>query len=288
MIHKTSDLGRSDHGKQKVPILRSDKIATWTSQNVNPLNVKLNKLSGNLLPMTDHDSSFTLLWKLYGVFMNIIELLMMIVLICGCAHVSKGKILHDGMIFLSNTMEIIFIITQIHVRRDLVRQLICKLNDILHAADENLRNIVTRTLRPIQIPLAFYTIAGVISSMIWCFLPVLTLEKKSVYWNEDYKMPSFFPNEPHLQRTFILYNLFLMFTGGYTVLKKVALDVYIIHLVLLMTAQYRYIRVKTAMILRDRTEVGNENIQERCSSAINWMQERKMIELCHYHNVVIQ
>jgi len=255
---------------------------------VNPLNVKLNKLSGNLLPMTDRDSSFTFLWKLYGVFVTVIELLTIIVLVCGCANVSKRKFLHDGMICLSTTMEIIFMITQIHIRRDLVRQLIQKLNDILHAADENLRNILTRTLRPIQIPLAFYAIVGAISSMIWCFLPVLTLEKKNVYWNEDYKMPSFFPNEPHLQRTFILYNLFEMFTGAYLFLKKVAVDVYMIHLVLLMTAQYRYIRVKITMIFRDRTEEGTKNVQERCSSGINWMQERNMIALCHYHNVVIQ
>jgi hypothetical protein len=179
-------------------------------------------------------------------------------------------------------------ITQIHVRRHLVRQLIRKLSGILYAADENLRNIVTKTLRPIQIPLAFYALAGVISTIVWCSLPVLTLEKKSVYWNEDYKMPSFFPNEPHLQRTFILYNLFEMFTSVCLFLKKVAVDVYMIHLVLLMTAQYRYIRLKTTMIFRDKTEDGNKVLQERCSSELNWMQEKKMIELCHYHNVVIE
>jgi len=257
-------------------------------QNVNPLNMKLNKLSGNLLPMTDRDSSFTLFWKLYGVFVTVIELLMMIVLICGCVHVSRRKFLYDGMIFLSATVEIIFMITQIHVRRHLVRQLIRKLSGILYAADENLRNIVTKTLRPIQIPLAFYALAGVISTIVWCSLPVLTLEKKSVYWNEDYKMPSFFPNEPHLQRTFILYNLFEMFTSVCLFLKKVAVDVYMIHLVLLMTAQYRYIRLKTTMIFRDKTEDGNKVLQERCSSELNWMQEKKMIELCHYHNVVIE
>jgi len=257
-------------------------------QNVNPLNMKLNKLSGNLLPMTDRDSPFTLFWKLYGVFVTVIELLMMIVLICGCAHVSRRKLLHDGFICLSATVEMIFMITQIHIRRHLLRQLIRKLSSILYAADENLRNIVTRTLRPIQIPLAFYAIAGVISSMVWCFLPVLTLEKKNVYWNEDYKMPAFFPNEPHLLKTFILYNLFLTLTGGYLNLKKVAVDVYMIHLVLLMTAQYRYIRLKTTMIFRDRTENGNKVFEERCSSEVDWMQEKKMIELCHYHNVVIE
>jgi len=59
-----------------------------------------------------------------------------------------------------------------------------------------------------------------------------------------------------------------------------------IHLVLLLTAQYRYIRVKTAMMFREETE--QEHVQEKSSSEVNRTQERKMIELCRYHNAVIE
>jgi len=257
-------------------------------QNVNTLNMKLNKFSGNLLPMTDCGSPFTLFWRLYGMFVTMIHSIMMIVLICGCTHVSTKRILYDGMICLLPNMEIMFMITQIHVRQDLVHQLIRRLNGILYAADENLKNIVMRTLRPSHVPLAFYAIAGVMSVILWCFLPLLTLEKKNVYWNEDYKMPSFFPNEPHSRRTFILCNLFLTLTNVYLFLKKVGVDVYMIHLVLLMTAQYRYIGMKITMIFREETEHGNQDLQEKCLSVINRMQEREIIELCHYHNAVLE
>jgi len=253
-------------------------------QNVNSLNVKLNKLSGNLLPLTTHGSSFTFFWKLHGGFVIVTQLLMAIVLICGCAHMSRCKFIQNGMICLSTFGQVIFMITQIHVRRDLVRQLIRRLNDILHTADKDLKNIVTRTVRPTQVPLVFYAIVGTISSMIWCFLPVLTLEKKSVYWNEDYTMPSFFPNEPHSWRMFVLSNLFLTLSGVYIFLKKVSIDVYMIHLVLLMTAQYRYIRVKAAMIFQEEYEY--ENAQGKCSSEANRKQEKEMRELCRYHNTI--
>jgi len=255
-------------------------------QNVNSLNMKLNKLSGNLLPMTG--SPFTLFWKLYGMFVSVIYSLMMIVLICGCTHVSRNKLLYDGLVCLSPSMEILFMVMQIHIRRNLVRQLICRLNGILYTADENLKNIVMSTLRPTQIPLAFYAIAGVMSTILWFSLPLQTLEKKSVYWNEDYKMPSFFPNEPHSRRIFVLSNLFLTVGGIYIFLKKVAVDVYMIHLVLLMTAQYRYIGVKIAMIFQKETVHGKKDLQKKSSSEINWMQEKEMIELCRYHNAVIE
>jgi len=254
-------------------------------QNANPLNVKLNKLSGNLLPMTDHGWSFMFFWKLYGGFTTVTQLLRMIILICGCAHVSRSIFIQRGMICLSTTGEIIFMIMQIHVRRDLVRQLIRRLNSILHTADENLKNIVTRTLKSIQIPLVFYATIGMISMIMW-HLSFLNSEEKSIYWNEDYVMPSFFPNEPHSGRTFMLYNLLLTSIGAYTFLKKVAVNVYMIYLVLLMTAQYRYIRLKTTMMFRE--EIGLKHIQGKNSSKVNWTQEREMIELCHYHNAVIE
>jgi len=197
---------------------------------------------------------------------------------------SRKKLLYDGMIFLSPNMEIMFIIMQIHIRWNLVRQLIRRLNGILYSAGENLKNIVMRTLRPTEIPLAFYAIAGVMSTILWCFLPLLTLDKKSVYWKEEYKMPSFISNEPHSQKTFMC-NLFLTVGGIYIFLKNV--DVYMIHLMLLMTAQYRYIGVKIAIIFREETG-RNEDLQERGSSEVNLMQEREMIELRRYHNTMIE
>jgi len=253
-------------------------------QNVNSLNMKLNKFSGNLLPMTDRGSSFTIFWKLYGVLVTVFQLLTIIVMICGCVHVSRNKFIQDGMICLSTSGQITFMITQIHVRRNLVRQLIRKLNGILQTADENLKNIVTRTLRPTQIPLAFYAIISVISTIAWYLLPILNFEEKKVYWNEDYRMPTFFPNEPHSRRTFHLCNLFITFGGVYIILRKIAVDVYMIHLVLLMTTQYRYITVKIAMIFREKIEY--TDVQRKYSSEVNRKQEIEMKKLCHYHNAV--
>jgi len=63
-------------------------------ENINSLNMRLNQLSGNLLLMTDRGSPVTLFWKLYGMFMTVIHLLIMIVLICSCAaYVEKETLI---------------------------------------------------------------------------------------------------------------------------------------------------------------------------------------------------
>ncbi|EZA61770.1 ObirOr5-A3 [Ooceraea biroi] len=254
-------------------------------QNVNPLNIRLNKLSGNLLPMTDRDSSFTLLWKLYGVFVTVTELLLTVVLIPGCIYVSRKKLMQDGLICLATTGEMAFMIVRIHKCRDLVRQLIRRLNGIMYVADKNMRNIVTKTLKPTQVPLMFYTAAGMMSTITWCCLPFVLIFEKSVFWNEDYKMPAFFPKQPFSLKIFILNNLFIMLGCIYMILKKIAADVYMIHLVLLMTAQYQYIAMRLTMIFHEQNEHGDT--KKKRLSEINQKQEREMMALCRHHNAVI-
>lgn len=258
-------------------------------ENVNPLNVRLNKLSGNLLPTTEHGSSFTLFWRLYGVFVTLVELLLAIVLISGCVYVSRQKLMQDGLICLATTGEMAFMVVRIHTRQDVTRQLIRKLNGILYTADGNMRDIVTRTLKPTEVPLTFYAAAGVASTVIWCLLPLLLMSERSVFWNEDYKMPAYFPEQPFSLKIFILGSLFITLGCIYMILKKIAVDVYMIHLVLLMTAQYRYIASTITMIFQEQqAERGHGLAREKRLPEVHRRQEKQMMTLCRHHNAVIQ
>ncbi|XP_072760430.1 uncharacterized protein [Anoplolepis gracilipes] len=249
-------------------------------QSVNPLNIRLNLLSGNLLPMTSYDSSFPLLWKAYSVFVWMIELIIGVVLIPGCMYVSTEKVLKDGMICFVVFIEMAFLIMRIHICKDVANHLIRKLNDILHTADETMESVVTSTLRPVEAPLNFYWLAGVASIIAWTCIPLVLIFEKNFFYYEDYRIPAAFSKQPFSLEIFLLGSLFLMISAVYMFLKKVGVDVYMVHLVLMTTAQYRYIAVKIAMIFQENDKDNKEQF-----SGSNQRKEKEISLLCRHHNM---
>jgi len=80
-----------------------------------------------------------------------------------------------------------------------------------------------------------------------------------------------------------------MISAVYMFLQKVGVDVYMIHLVLMTTAQYRYIAMKIAMIFQANDENNKEHSSElNQKSELNQRQEREFKVLCRHHNSVIQ
>lgn len=266
-------------------LISSDDIGriNMNFQSVNPLNVRLNLFSGNLLPMTSYNSSFPLLWKMYSMFVWIIELIIGATLIPGCMYVSTEKVLKDGMICFAVFIEMTFLIARIHIYKNVAYQLIRRLNNILHVADETMMNVVTATLKPVEAPLNFYWSIGVISIIAWTCIPLVLVFKKNLFYYEDYRIPAAFSRQPFSLEIFLLGSVFLMVSAVYMFLQKVGVDVYMIHLVLMTTAQYRYIATKIAMIF----QANDENNKEH-SSELNQRQEKEFKVLCRHHNSVIQ
>lgn len=255
-------------------------------QNVNTLNVWLNLVSGNLLPMISYDSSFSLFWTLHSVFVWILQFINAIVMLPGCIYVPIEKTLKDGLICCVIFIEMLFLILRIRARKDLVYQLIRKLNEILHAADETMKDVVTATVEPVKTPLNFYWSAGVVSIIAWCSIPFVSLLEKDTFRYEDYRIPAAFSKQPFSSRVFILGNFFLLISAIYLFLKKVGVDVYMVHLVLMATAQYRYIALKIAMIIQEENE-GDES-QRKYSAGLNQRKEEEIRALCRHHNDMIQ
>ncbi|CAL1682737.1 unnamed protein product [Lasius platythorax] len=251
-------------------------------QSANPLNIRLNLFSGNLLPITSYDASFPLFWKMYSIFVWMIELIIGAVLIPGCMYVSTEKVLKDGMICFAVFIEMAFLIARIYICKDVVRQLIQKLNDILHTADETMKSVVTATLKPVEAPLNFYWSAGVASIIAWTCIPLVLVFEKNLFYYEDYRIPAAFSRQPFSLDIFLLGSLFLMISAVYMFLKKVGVDVYMVHLVLMTTAQYRYIAVKIAMIFQEKNEDNKEH-----SSGPDQRKEKEIKVLCRHHNAVI-
>ncbi|XP_011057496.1 PREDICTED: uncharacterized protein LOC105147873 [Acromyrmex echinatior] len=258
-------------------------------QSVNPLNVRLNALSGNLLPLRSNDSRFPITWKIYSALIWLIEIIQTIALIPGLILVPRKKALKDGTVLCVVTIEMFFMAVRIYSRRQLLNQLIQKLNDILRFSDETMKNVVMTTLRPMENPLKFYWLSGWLGVFVWACLPFLFIFKKIFFFYEDYRMPAVFSKQPFSLDVFLLGSVLILIGNMYVFVKKVGMDVYMIHLVLLITAQYRYIAIKLAVIFRDGNSLSklDESHQKYCSGINRWVK-KEMIALCRHHSNIVQ
>ncbi|KAL6259514.1 hypothetical protein P5V15_009431 [Pogonomyrmex californicus] len=254
-------------------------------QNVNLLNVRLNKFSGNLLPMTSNDSLFPVSWRIYSAIIWLIEAIQTSAVIPGILSVPKDKALQDGTVSLVITIEVFFLLRQMHVHKNLVNQLIEKLNEILHAEDKSMKIIVKSTLKPVEVPLKFYCIAGTGSLIVWCGVSFALIFKKKYFYYDDYRVPIVLSKEPFSAEIFLLGNCIVSIASIFMFLKKVALDVYMINFVLLVTSQYRYMAIKLATIFR-KNSPQNESQQEY--SSVNSLALTEMKALCRHYNAVVQ
>lgn len=260
-------------------------------QNINPLNVRLNMISGNLLPMTAKNSSFPVLWKIYSSLLWLLGLFRISITIPGCIFVPKEKALKDGLVAIVITIEVVFLVVQIYARRRLMQQLIQKLNNLLCIEDEMMKNVVMATLKPIKIPLIFYWIAGLVSIFIWSGVPFLLVFQRDTFFFVDYRMPIAFTKEPFSTSIFVFGSLIIMTASMYNFTKKVSVDSYMINLILLITAQYKYIALKLSMIFHDEiSQFDHNSSNQKDYSKTNYDAEEqiKIKSLCRHHNMVLR
>jgi len=271
-----------------VRALLPQKSESMDFQNVNPINVWLNFISGNLLPMTADDSSFPVIWKAYSVLLWLLETVQMCVLVPGCFAVPKEKALKDGMIGVLITIEVVFIVTRIHTRRELMQRLIERLNNILRAKDELMRNVVAESLKPIDTPLKFYLSAGVLSIIIWSGTSLLIIYQKDDFLYVDYRMPVIYAKEPFSTSVFVIGTVIVLISSMFIFIKKVSVDSYMINLLLLITAQYRYMTLKLSAIFQDQVSWDANSSDQRKHSTKEYRVERNIKALCRHHNNVIR
>ncbi|KYM99039.1 hypothetical protein ALC62_10231 [Cyphomyrmex costatus] len=258
-------------------------------QNINPLNVKLNKFSGNLLPMTSNDSVFPVAWRIYSAIILLIQVIQTSAVIPGILLVSKNKVFQDAMIGLVITIEVFFLLRQMHVHRDLLIQLIQKLNEILRVEDKMMKNIIMSTLKPVEIPLKVYFISGSGSIIMLYCMSLEVIFKKKYFLYEDYRLPLVLSKQPFSIKVFLLGNCIATTASVYIFIKKVALDVYMINLILIVTAQYRYIAAKLTMIFQENIPQNQRNESEQeyfTPDSLTVLMEMKA--LCRHHTTVIQ
>lgn len=222
-------------------------------QNLNRLNTFVNAVSGNILPITDMKKRLSIVLKIYSILVWTIELSYLAACILGLFNVSRERALKDSTVNIVISLEVFVLIVYLHNRENLLRELIGKLNCLLIVDDETLRDVTIGTVKPLEKPLRVYIIASVGSLMIWASLPLAKIFRKSEFYYTDYQVPAVISNEPFPIGVFIGGVVLQIFGSAYTLLRKVSLDLYTMHLILLITAQYKYLRIKFAAILEQET-----------------------------------
>ncbi|XP_070164779.1 uncharacterized protein [Polyergus mexicanus] len=254
-------------------------------ENVNLLNNRANMLSGNLLPMTA-DDSFPMFWRIYRAVVWSIELIHAIGLIAGLIVTPKEKALKDGIISIVVITEATFLLAGIYTRKKLTMQVIGKMNDILRTADEIMKDIVKTTLKPIIIPFIIYGVASVISVTIWTIHPIVLVFEKSTFYYVDYNLPAAFSPEPFSVRVLIPSTIIMTMGAVYLFLRKYSLDVYMMHLVLMLTAQYRYTAIKLALLYRS-SQQDSDNSRKKSHPLTDLWMEKELKALCRHQNNVL-
>ncbi|KAL0114657.1 hypothetical protein PUN28_011744 [Cardiocondyla obscurior] len=253
-------------------------------RNVNLLNSRVNVLSGNLLPVSG-DSQFSVIHRIYSAAVWLNELIYMSALIAGIMLSPKEKGLKDGSLPVAVWMEATVMLTSLLSRKKLMREIVRKMDDILQNADEPMNDIVKAAIKPIITPFIIYAVTSVISVMIWTGQPVVLAFKKSVFYYIDYNLPAAFSTEPFSSRVLIPSTIIMTTGGVYLFLRKFSMDVYMMHLVLMLTAQYRYTASKLTILCRDLQSYDDKSQRERFMQ--DRLIEKELKRLCrHQHNVL--
>ncbi|XP_025265933.1 odorant receptor 67c-like [Camponotus floridanus] len=254
-------------------------------QNVNILNNRANMLSGNLFLVAADSLRFPLLWRIHSAVVWLIQLIYTIALLTGIIVTPKEKALKDGTVAVVVIIESCFLLTRIYVNKKLMLSLIQKMDDLLQTTDDIMEDIVKTTLKPIIMPFVIYGAAGIISITIWTSQPILLAFEKTTFFYVDYNLPAAFSPEPFSIGVLIFSIVFMTIASVYSFLKKYSVDIYMIHLVLMLTAQYRYIAIKLSLLFQD-SKNRNESRTGHHSMTDRWAK-KELRALCRHQNTVL-
>lgn len=267
------------------------KTEKMNFRNVNAFNIQVNLLAGNYLPMTSDDSmKLSILWRLYHVVAFLFEVGHTGGLFAGMVMQPSERALKNGTVAMSITVEVILVMLCLRPRYKQIRRLIYKMDKVLGNADKTMEDIVNSLLKPVITPFAFYSMSSVVSVMLWTLQPVMLVFNRTSFSYLDYNLPGYYTSKPMAMPLFILTNTVMTFGSIFRFLRKVSLDVYMMHFVLLLTARYRYLEVKLTKLFQDSIEGETEGEEAGKVPRIKTDQwvESELRKLCRYHKTIVR
>lgn len=254
-------------------------------QNTNDLNNRLNLLSGNLLPIADSDTTFPLIWRMYNILIRLIQLIHMISFLFGVALSPLEKSLKNGTVCAVHTVEEVIMFMQLYTRKKLLKQMIRQLNDILNNADDTMKDIVKSTLTTSEKLFITYGLVHTTTIILWTVQPAMLAFEKDEFYYVDYNLPCAFSPEPFSRSVLVVSSVFMSISSTVLFMTKFGMDVYMMHLVLMLTAQYRYTATKLMLLFRNLQE---DDAHVDKTLGANQRAEKELRAMCQHHNMVLR
>ncbi|XP_043672327.1 odorant receptor 67c-like isoform X2 [Vespula pensylvanica] len=251
-------------------------------QNTNRLNALVNLLSGNVLPVTSDGSELSLLSKLYAISTWIIILIYTSGCVIAIFRVSKEYALRECTVNLIIVVEVFFNIFHMYHQRDLLKRLIDNYNLLFSMGNDLLKTTVVTYIGPVEKMLKFYAITEVCTVVFWVSASLVTVFQKEEFVHEDYALPISFSEEPISRNVYIVNVVVEIFGSGYLIFKKVSADIYTLHLILSLTSQYKYMKMKFGMIFRRKDNSSKSRYQS------DRVIEKELDSLFRHHSVVVR
>ncbi|XP_015434712.1 PREDICTED: uncharacterized protein LOC107190428 [Dufourea novaeangliae] len=228
-------------------------------QKLNNLNILGNIVSANMLPMTGEKTKMPTVLKLYVLVVWTFSMIYFITILYGLLKVPKDKVLKGGAINMVVMFENLFLMLHFYNNKKVLRQLIRTLNSVLTIPDEILRTVTTKTVMILQKAMKTYIIFSISALIFWMPIPVMEAFHRNQFYYEDYQLPMAVSKEPFSTQIFVAGSVFQFFGAVYSLIRKLSLDLYSMHIILLMTAQYKYLNKKFTSALASDPVPGNEN-----------------------------
>ncbi|XP_043267959.1 odorant receptor 67c-like [Venturia canescens] len=245
----------------------------------NELNAVGNLLSGNIYPLGDGEPKlrfFSILWVIGMWTVKITYFLSCVLGSLYFSSLSTEEVFKQSGALGALCAEVIVSTAYLNSKRTELRKLIDQYNLILIDSDD-LRRCIHETLKPYKKCVKSYMCCCFVATSIWSAAPLLQIFNADEFTYTDLTVPGYMPGEPFGKSVLAAGAIFQVFGACSLHFTKISFDLYVIHFIAVLTAQYKFLGEEVSRALRD--ENGEKD-------------ERAVLDALHqcvrHHSVVIQ
>lgn len=244
----------------------------------NGLNSAVNLLSGNLLPLGDGGTKLSFFSILWIICMWTVKLTYFLTGLFGSlyfAELTTEDVFKKSGAMGALCTEVIILTTYLNLQRKEFEKLVNQYNVLLIDSDD-LKRCIHETLAPYKKYIKFYMIATFCANSTWSAAPILQVFNTTQFTYADLTVPAYMPGEPFGRFVFAAGAFFQIWGSNSVHFAKISVDLYVLHFIAVLAAQYKFVGEEICRALRD------ENGEKDELTVVDALQQ-----CVRYHSAVI-
>ncbi|XP_066603320.1 odorant receptor 67a-like [Prorops nasuta] len=247
------------------------------------LNVLLNTISGYTLPFTSVKEKGSIVLTFYVVLNWIFYVAYILGCISGTQFVTKGTVLRDATINMLVCVEVFILGFHLYRKTNVLRELIGKFESLL-VGNVDLRKCVEKAIQQLSFAFKIYVASTIASLVILSCLPFTKVFTQDQFFYKDFFVPFIISNEPFSIYIFTCGNIFILLGVQVVIWKKLCLDIYMSHIVLLLVGCYKYLKIEIAKAI----EIFSEPYVTLSKFDIKCDIHKKLRMVINHHGIIVQ